>query len=146
MDRNLALVITLVVGGVVALQPPANAVLARHVSDLGAAFTSLAISTAIVGILLLSMGEVRDLGGLSAFRPEHAIGGVAGAAFVAVSVVTVRSLGAAGVTAVVVAMQLIVSATLDRLGVLGLERMPLTVTRVAGIALLIAGMLLVTSR
>ena len=40
MSRVVAILCTLVAGGVVALQPPANAALARHVSDLGAAFIS----------------------------------------------------------------------------------------------------------
>ena len=52
MDRGPALAVTLVVGALVAFQPPANAQLARLVGDLGAAFTSLLFSTAIVGVLL----------------------------------------------------------------------------------------------
>jgi uncharacterized membrane protein YdcZ (DUF606 family) len=42
--------------------------------------------------------------------------------------------------------QLVVSAILDRYGVLGLERIGLTPARLAGFALLLAGTALVTSR
>src|SRR3954471_19900327 len=107
MDRLAALVATLAVGALVAFQPPANALLARHVADIGAAFTSLVISTVITGVLLLAVGDVGHLRGLEHFRPEYALGGIAGAAIVLVSLITVRQLGAGGVVAALVATQLI---------------------------------------
>jgi transporter family-2 protein len=146
MDRTTALIASLIVGLLVAAQPPANAELGKHVGDLGAAFVSLVISLVIVGVLLLAVGDVGRLtSGLGHIRPEHALGGLAGAAVVLVSLVAVRSLGAGGVTAALVATQLIGSVVLDRLGVLGLEGSPITLPRVAGVALLIGGTVLVTS-
>src|SRR5581483_12527667 len=85
MSRAVAILCTLAVGGLVALQPPANAALSRHVGDLGAAFISVSISMAAVGIVLLVAGHPGHLRGLSAFRPEYAVGGLAGAAVVTVS-------------------------------------------------------------
>src|SRR5581483_11861607 len=85
MSRAVAILCTLAVGGVVALQPPANAARSRHVGDLGAAFISVSISMAAVGIVLLVAGHPGHLRGLSAFRPEYAVGGLAGAAVVTVS-------------------------------------------------------------
>jgi transporter family-2 protein len=146
MDRGLAIVITLAAGGLVAFQPPVNAALSRQTGDLGAAFTSLAISWVIIAIALVASGELGTLRGLGEFRPHHVLGGVAGAAIVYVSLVTVRSLGAAGVAAALVAAQLIVAAVLDRLGVLGLEETGFSAARIAGIVLLVAGTVLVVSR
>lgn len=146
MDRGAAVILTLLVGGLIALQPPANALLARITGDLGAAFVSLVVATAIVGVLLVLVGDPGGLRGLSGLRPEHLIGGVAGAAVVAVTIVTVRPLGAGGVTAALVAMQLIVSAVADRFGWLGLEREPLGVQGWAAMALLLGGTLLMTTR
>lgn len=146
MDRLAALILTLAVGALVASQPPSNAALAHHVGNLGAAFVSLLISTAIVAVLLIVFGHPGRLGGISAFRPEHALGGIGGAAVVLVSLITVRTLGAGGVTAVLVAGQLIVAVLLDRFGVLGLPHVELDVTRGLGIALIIGGAVLVTSR
>lgn len=146
MDRTAALLLTLAAGALVAFQPPANALLARHVGDLGAAFTSLVISTAIVAVLLLAAGELGRLQGLDAFRPVHMLGGIAGATIVLVSLVAVRSLGVGGVTAALVATQLIAAVLIDRLGIVGVAETPLTVTRLAGVGLLIAGTLMVTSR
>lgn len=145
MTRALAVVAILVTGGLVATQPPANELLARHVSVLGAAFVSLVLSTLIVGVLLVLAGEPSALSGLSHFRPVHLLGGIAGAAVVTVSVVAVRHLGASGVTAALVATQLSASVVLDRLGLLGLEGNTITLPRIAGIGLLFAGTYLVVS-
>jgi bacterial/archaeal transporter family-2 protein len=59
--------------------------------------------------------------------------------------VTVRELGAGGVVAATVCSQLIVSLILDRLGVLGLSQTAITPRRLAGVALLIAGTVLLTA-
>jgi transporter family-2 protein len=146
MERVLALITTLAVGALIAFQPPSNALLSRHVGDLGAAFFSLVLSTTIVAGLLVISGETSQLGGLSALRPAHLLGGVGGAAIVLVTLISVRHLGAAGVVAALVATQLTVSALIDRFGLLDVKELPLNTTRIAGIALLIAGTILVTSR
>jgi transporter family-2 protein len=146
MDRGLALLVTLAVGALIAFQPPANAQLARHVGDLGAAFTSLMISTLIIGVLLVAAGEVSHLSGLGEFRPTYSLGAIGGAAIVIVTIVAVRPLGAGGLAAALVSTQLIASAVIDRFGWLGVQQIPLTAARVGGIVLLIVGTLLVTSR
>lgn len=145
MDRSVALILTLLVGAFIATQPPANALLARHVGDLGAAFTSLVISTVIVGVLLVFAGEVSQLGSLREFRPVHVIGGLGGAAIVLITLITVRSLGAGGVAAALLTTQLIAAALIDRFGLLGVDEIALSPVRVAGIGLLVAGTFLVTS-
>lgn len=141
----MALLVTLCTGALVAAQPPVNALLARHVTDLGAAFVSLAFSTAIVGALLMFVGDPSALRNLSELRAVHALAGIAGAAIVLVSLIAVRELGAGGVTAALIATQLSVSVLLDRLGVLGLEGHPVTWRSVAGVALLFGGTYLVVT-
>ena len=143
MDRAAALIVTLAVGALIALQPPANALLARLVTDLGAAFVSLALSTLIVAVLLVTFGDPSALGGLESFRPKHALGALGGAAIVLVSLITVRELGVGGVTAALVCTQLIASVLVDRLGWLGVDVVALSGERLAGVALLIAGTALV---
>jgi bacterial/archaeal transporter family-2 protein len=144
MSRAVALICTLVAGGLVALQPPVNAALAHHVGDLGAAFVSVVISAMIVGVLLVAAGDPGKLAGLSAFKPEYALGGIGGAAVVAISLISVRSLGAGGVVAVLVAAQLIVAIVVDRLGAFGVHKVGIGAGRLLGVGLVIAGTLLVT--
>lgn len=145
MERGLAIAATLLAGALVAAQPPANAQLSNHVGSLGAAFLSLVLSTLIVGALLLATGSYSELGGIGGVRPQHALGGIAGAAIVAVSVVAVKKLGAGGVAAAAICTQLIFSVILDRAGAFDLERIGLTPIRVVGMVLLIAGTVAVTS-
>ena len=146
MERVIAIAATMAIGVLVAFQPPANALLAKHVSDIGAAFTSLLISVIIVGVLLVISGKVGALEGLSEFRPLYLIGGIGGAAVVFGTIITVRYLGALGVTAALVCTQLAASALIDRFGWVGVEQLALTPKRLIGITLLLLGTLLVTAK
>ena len=144
MSRTTALICTLVAGGVVALQPPANAALANHVGDIGAAFLSAVITVTIVGLLLVTIGHPGRLSGLGPFKPLYALGGIGGATVVIVSLIAVRPLGAGGVTALLVTAQLFVSLVADRFGWLGLHQVGIGPARVLGLALVIGGTVLIT--
>lgn len=144
MSRTVAIVSTLGAGVLAAIQPAVNASIARHVGSLGAAFLSLILSTVIIGVLLLVFGDPGRLSGIGSLKPEHVLGGIAGAAIVAVSLMAVRSLGAGAVIALLVAAQVIVSVIADRFGWFGVHQIGIGVGRAAGVVLVIAGTLLVT--
>ena len=144
MSRPLAFVCTLAVGGLIALQPPANAELVKHVGDLGAALISAAITLTILAVLLLVFSEPSRLSGVADFKPKYAIGGIGGAAVVAVSLVAVRTLGVAGVVSLLVAGQLLISVLADRLRWFGVAEVGLTPGRLAGLVLVAVGTLLIT--
>ena len=142
----IALLATLAMGALVAIQPPVNAELGRRSSDLAAAFFSVGISFVFLGLIFVAFG---DLGSLARVRHVPLIylsGGICGAIFVAVSLVTVRYLGAATTVGAFLCAQLIVAAVLDQLGVLGLDQISLSPARILGIATLIAGTILVSIR
>jgi transporter family-2 protein len=144
VTRSVALVCTIAVGLLVGLQPASNAAMAKHVGDLGAAFVSLAVATTIIGVLLCAVGHPGRLAGVTALRPEHLVGALGGAAVVAVGLVAVKPLGAGAVIALLVAGQVIISVIADRLGWFGVHQVALSPGRLLGIALVIAGTLLVT--
>lgn len=146
MERPLALVAVLIVGGLIALQPPVNSQLARETSILGAAFISTSISALLMGGLFFAAGGTSQLSSLPSVPPIYLTGGILGAVLVSVSLVAVRTLGAGGVVAATVCTQLIVSAVLDRFGILGLDEIGFTPLRMAGFALLLTGTLMVTIR
>jgi transporter family-2 protein len=146
MTRFLAVLATLAVGGLIALQPPVNSELGKRTSILGAAFISTAVSALVLFVIALVAGELHQVRRIPHVPAIYLTGGLLGAALVSVSLVTVRTLGASGVVAATVTSQLVVSAVLDRLGVLGLERVGLSATRVLGMALLLGGTVLVTAR
>ena len=146
MPRGLILLGVLAVGGLLAMQPPINAQLARHVSGLNAAFLSLLGSTLVVGVLLLATGSAGSLSKVGGVNPLYLTGGLIGAANVTVALLAVPRLGAGGVVAATVATQLVVSALLDQFGLLGLSEAGLTPLRLLGFAMLLGGVVLVTLR
>jgi transporter family-2 protein len=144
IDKNVAVGLTAVVGGLIALQAPVNSTLGKRIGTLPAASVSFAIGTLLLVLLALvfgggfgKVGEARHLSWV------YLLGGVLGAAYVTTVLVTVRSLGAGGVTAATIAGQLTAAVIVDQLGVLGVDKQVVTVPRLAGIALLAAGTFLV---
>jgi transporter family-2 protein len=144
MSRPVAVICVLCVGILAALQPAANASFSKLVGDLGAAFASLVISAIFIGVLLLAVGHPGRLSGIGSIRPEHVLGGVAGAAIVSVTLVAIRPLGAGTLVSLFVTAQLITAVVADRFGWLGLQHHGISATRLLGIALAIAGTILVT--
>ena len=144
MDRTLvAAGATVVVGSLIALQAPINSGLGKATGTMPAAAISFLVGTALLlGIVLVS-GEIGSLAKATDVKWYYLIGGLLGAAYVTTVLLTVRTLGAGGVTAATVAGQLTMSVVIDRLGFLGLEETPITLTRVIGVLLLFAGTVLV---
>jgi transporter family-2 protein len=144
MSRPVAVISVLCVGVLAALQPAANASFSKLVGDLGAAFASLVISAIFIGALLLAVGHPGRLSSIGSIRPEHVLGGVAGAAIVTVTLVAVRSLGAGALVSLFVTAQLMTAVVADRFGWLGLHRHAISGTRLLGIALAVVATILVT--
>ena len=143
MDRGVAVVLTAAVGGLIALQAPVNSLLGQRVGTVAAAVVSFALGTiALAGIAVLS-GGLGKLGEVRSMPWYYLVGGLLGAAYVTCVLVTVRSLGAGGVTAATIAGQLTMSLVVDQLGILGVAQKPITVSRAAGVALLAVGTFLV---
>jgi transporter family-2 protein len=70
-------------------------------------------------------------------------GGLFGAIFIALAIFLVPQIGAATFIALLVAGQMLASVTFDHFGWMGLTERPVDVTRLAGVALLIAGVVLI---
>jgi transporter family-2 protein len=144
VTRPVALVCTIAVGLLVGLQPASNAAMAKHVGDLGAAFVSLVVATTIITVLLFLAGHPGQLAGVTALRPEHLIGALGTAAVVTVGLVAVKPLGAGAVIALLVTGQVVIAVAADRFGWFGLHHVAISPVRLVGVALVIAGTLLVT--
>lgn len=70
-------------------------------------------------------------------------GGVFGAAFIALSILMIPKLGGAAFIALLVAGQMIASLVFDHFGWLGIPQRPVDVGKLAGVALLIGGVVLI---
>jgi bacterial/archaeal transporter family-2 protein len=145
VSKELAVLVTVAAGGFVAAQAPANNVLSERVGTWGAVSVNFLVGTACV--LLITFAFAGGFGGEEGARTPPwyywVVGGMGGAAIVVTTLVAVRELGAGGVTVAVIAGQLTLSVVLDRLGVLGLDERAVTWEKLLGIALLVAGTVLV---
>jgi transporter family-2 protein len=144
VDRGAAVILTALVGGLIALQAPINSMLGKATGSFQAAFLSFAIGTVVLAVIAAfakggfgTMGEARSLSWV------YLTGGLLGAAYVTTVLVTVRELGAGPVVAATIAGQLSASVVLDQFGMLGLPKDPITLGKVVGIVLLAAGVYLV---
>lgn len=146
MDKGVAVAVAALVGGLAVTQAPLNSQLGRIVGGVNASAVALAVS--FVSLLILA-ALTDGLGGLRRIgeAPLHVAigGGLAGALFVGSIVFTVRVLGAGGLTAVTIGGQLGLAVVIDHFGWLGVERSPVTVAKIAGVALLALGTWLVIS-
>ncbi|MCW2992250.1 MAG: hypothetical protein JWM73_2844 [Solirubrobacterales bacterium] len=144
MTRGLAVLLTAGVGGLVALQAPINSHLGKKIGTYQGALVSFAVGTLLLTTIVLvaggGIGKVADARHVSWY---YLLGGVLGAAYVSVVLVTVRTLGAGGATAATIAGQLTMAVVIDQLGILGIPKHPITVARLLGIGLLAAGVYLI---
>ena len=144
MDRGVAVALTAVVGGLIALQAPINSNLGKTIGTFQAAFVSFAIGTVVLAaIAAVATGGLGQIAEAKHVTWYYLTGGLLGAAYVTSILVTVRSLGAGGVVAATIAGQLAVSVVVDHFGLLGVAKQPVTLARVLGIALLALGTYLV---
>jgi transporter family-2 protein len=145
VSKELAVLLTIGAGGLVAAQAPANNVISGQVGDFGAALVSFLVGTVLILVLTFTVagGIQGDEGAQAPAWYYWILGGIGGAAIVVVTLVTVRELGAGGTTAAVIAGQLALSVVLDRAGVLGLDQRAITWDKLLGIALLVAGTVLI---
>jgi transporter family-2 protein len=142
--KEPALLLTVFAGGLIALQAPINSMLGKSVGTFAAASVSFVVGTIVlVLITVLVGGGFGDVGEARHLAWYYLMGGVLGAVYVTTALVAVRSLGAGGVVAATIAGQLSLSLVIDQLGILGVDKQPITWVRVMGVLLLAAGTLLI---
>jgi len=142
MDRNGAFALTIAASALVAAQAPINSHLGKAIGTFQAAFISFAIGTLALVVVVSFAGGFGQIH-LTSVPWYYLTGGLLGAAYVTTVLVTVRSLGAGGVVAATIAGQLTLSVVVDQFGWLGVDREPITLARLAGIALLALGVFLI---
>ena len=137
--------IALMAGAAVPFQAGSNAALGRALGHpLWATLCSLAVSMLVVlPVLWIMRVPVPSW--------SHAIhgpawwwsGGVAGVAYITAALVLTPKLGAASFIVSVIAGQMLASLLIDHFGWMGLAAKPANLWRIAGVALMLTGMVLV---
>lgn len=131
-------------GGLIALQAPTNALLARAGgSPVLAALISFAVGTAALFIVWLLSGNRPGYGSFTNLRWYAWFGGLYGATYVAIAAYAAPRIGLASLITIGIAGQIAMALWLDQAGALGLPREPINLGRTAGALLVIAGVVLV---
>jgi len=135
-----------VVGAMITIQPPLNAIISRSV---GSAYAATSISILVAFLCSLAILAIAGAGRLTpaALAPVPwwaYLGGVVGAIFVGSGVVIAPVTGALVFFVCVIAGQLIGSTVADHFGAFGLSVRPASAARLVGIALVLVGAALVS--
>ncbi len=148
MSRGLAILLATGAGCLVGMQAPVNSRLARTLGEsLPAATVSFVVGTiALVLVTSLSKNGLASFGNLGKAPWWALTGGLFGAVFVTIAILTVRTLGASGLAAGVIAGQLAMSVAIDRFGLLGIPRQSIGADRIVGLVLLVVGVVLVVRK
>jgi transporter family-2 protein len=147
VTRTLAVLLGAGAGCLVGMQAPINARLGRTVGSVQAATVSFTVGTLVLLIALTVVnGGFGSLAHVGRAPWWALLGGLCGAIFVTIAIVTVRTLGASGLSAAAITGQLAVSVAIDRFGLLGIARQPIGASRIAGLVLLVAGVVLVVRK
>jgi transporter family-2 protein len=147
VTRVLAVLLAAAAGCFVGLQAPVNARLYKQIGSLQAATVSFVVGTlALVLMTSLSSGGLSGIGNAGKAPWWALIGGVLGAFYVTVALLTVRTLGVSGLTAIVVTGQLAIAVVVDRFGLLGVAKQHIGAPRLLGLALLLVGAVLVVRK
>ncbi|HEY0013430.1 MAG TPA: DMT family transporter [Allosphingosinicella sp.] len=142
-----ALVGAFLAGSLVALQAPTNAILSRAVaSPVNAALVSFAVGFAALIVVALAMGARPNAEAVRGLPWYAWTGGLYGAVFVAIAAFAAPRLGITFFLMVGIAGQLAMALLLDKVGAFGLAAQEITLQRVAGVTLVIAGAWLVQQR
>jgi bacterial/archaeal transporter family-2 protein len=143
MDRSVAVMLTACAGGLVAVQAPINAGLGRSTGSLPAALISFGVGTIALAAIVVLSGKAGGLGSAFDVSWYYLLGGLLGAVYVTNALIAVSVIGAGGVAAATITGQLTASVLIDRFGLFGLDEVALSPARVIGVALLLAGTVLV---
>lgn len=134
-------------GVVLVVQVGVNATLRGGLgSPVVAALVSFLVGSVALAALALVMRGWPARGQLAAVPAWAWAGGVLGAYYVVSTIIVGPRLGAAALLALVILGQLLTSLLVDQFGWLGFPQHPLSLARLAGAALLFAGVLLIVHR
>jgi transporter family-2 protein len=141
----LYFVFAFLAGAVLPFQAGINAQLAHWVhSPVRASFVSFFVGAVALFVLSLAVWRPLPSGDRLAGAPWWVwMGGLLGSFYVVGAVVTAPRLGAATLIALVVAGQALASVLVDHFGMVGFKEQHATPGRIAGMALVVAGVTLV---
>lgn len=140
----LPILLVLFGGAMIAIQAPTNSMLAKAGgSPVLAALISFVVGTAALLVTWLASGNRPNMSALAGLPWYAWLGGLYGAFFVAIAAYAAPRIGLASLITIGIAGQIAAALWLDHIGALGLPREPISLGKVAGALLVVAGVVLV---
>jgi transporter family-2 protein len=141
---TITLVLALIAGFLMAVQAPTNAILGKASgSPVVAAFISFVVGTLALGAMIAATSGRLFAPELKAVPWYAWLGGFYGAFFVAIAAFGAPRIGVGPLLTAAIGGQLIGAIVLDHFGMLGLTRQPVSMEKLAGVALVLFGAWLV---
>jgi transporter family-2 protein len=144
--RGMSYFLGIVAGFGLAAQIGMNSQLRKilHNANQAALISFLVGTVALIALLIATRAELPARDALASVPWWAWFGGLMGAFYVAISTVVASDLGATSLLGLALLGQLATALLIDHFGWLGLPEHPITLTRLAGVALLGAGVWLIT--
>ena len=139
------MLIVLAGGCLLPLQAGINGKLGRAINNpVAAAFISFITGSVLLGLYLMAMRQNPfDFNGTKGAPWWIWTGGLLGAFFVSIATALVPRLGATLSFSLIIAGQLLISVIIDKYGLFGIAASDISIKKIAGISLVIAGVLLI---
>lgn len=140
MKNLLPLGFALIAGLAMAVQGTINSAVGKIVGILEATLLVHVMGLAAITAAVVAMGLAGGIPGKVLQIPWFGyVGGVIGVIIVYFVAASIPKLGAANATTAIIVGQMITAMLMDWFGLFGLEKIPLTWCKVAGVGLLLAG-------
>jgi transporter family-2 protein len=141
---TVTIALAIIAGVLMSVQAPTNAILGKASgSPVIAAFISFLVGTIALGAAVAASSGRLFAPELRAVPWYAWLGGLYGAFFVAVAAFGAPRIGVGPLLTAAIAGQLVGAVVLDHFGLLGLARQPVSMEKIAGVALVLLGAWLV---
>lgn len=138
------LALPLLAGALMPLQAGINGQLANNLSSvMSAALVSFVVGTLALLAIVIVQRDLPTLGALKSLSWWHLGGGLMGAFFIATAAFTGPRIGAMLFMSLILAGQMVMALLLDHQGWAGFREAPISLGKLAGVALIIGGVWLI---
>lgn len=139
MDKAYGIIMSIVVGICLGIQPAINAALGKVITPKLAAFHSVFVSTIVISIIIIFSGNFHEYHNIKNINPIYWMGGFVGIAIVFLGIKVIPVLGAASALSIFVSVQLIVGVLINQFGLFGVAQVPIDPIKISGILFLLIG-------
>jgi transporter family-2 protein len=137
--KLLYIILALLGGMMVGVQAPINGNLGKKIGSFEGAFTSFFVGTLFLTFLVLFFGK-GQITHLFQVPKWNLLGGLLGALFVTVVIISVPNVGVALTIFAAIIGQVVISMIIDHFGLFGVQKIPMNINRLLGLGFMLAAL------